>query len=117
MGSPHKNSPLATESSDQKIDLLISNLWQRGTESIHAMHVVNTDAISHQNKYMYKCLQTEEQDNKKKYLKSFLQQHCHLSSSIILVDGLIGVEAESTLKLIAIHLATKWKHPYSRICG
>ena len=29
-------------------------------------------------------------------------------------DGLLGVEALATLKMIAIRLATKWRQPYSR---
>ena len=32
----------------------------------------------------------------------------------MLVDGLLSVEAEDTLKHIVIYLATKWKQPYLR---
>ena len=33
-----------------KWDLLIRDLWTQGTDSIHEMHVVNTDAVSYQYK-------------------------------------------------------------------
>ena len=33
------------------------------------------------------------------------------------MDGLLGVEATATLKRIASRLATKWRQPYSKMCG
>ena len=63
------------------------------------MRVVNTDTLFHHNKYQDKCLQmAKKENNKKKYLDSRLHQHHHLSPFIVLVDGLLGVEAEATLK-------------------
>ena len=32
---------------EQKVDLLIHDLCQNGTDSVHDMHVVNTDSKSH----------------------------------------------------------------------
>ena len=49
-GSPHNNSPVNTENLEQKGYLIIRNIWQRGTESIHYMRVVNTDTPSHRKK-------------------------------------------------------------------
>ena len=40
----------------EKGDLLIRNLWIQGADSIHDMHVVNTDTISYQYKTPEKCL-------------------------------------------------------------
>ena len=40
---------------DQKGDLLIHDLWQNGTDSVHDMSVVNTDAKSHIAKAPEKC--------------------------------------------------------------
>ena len=77
------------------------------------MRVVNTDALSHWNKSTEKYFQNTEKENKKKYLESCLQKCCHLSSFIVSVYGLLGIEAEATIKSIAGHLATKCKHPYS----
>ena len=81
------------------------------------MHVGNTDALSHRNKSPDKCLQTEEKKKKKKYLESFLQQLRQFYPFILSVDDLLGVDTEAVLKCIVIHLATKWKYPYSRTCG
>ena len=41
---PDDTPPEATE---QKEHLLIRYLWQNGTDSVHAMRVVNTDATSY----------------------------------------------------------------------
>ena len=45
------------EATEQKGDLLLWDLWQNGTDSVHNMHVVNTDAKSHTAKKLEKCLQ------------------------------------------------------------
>ena len=42
---------------EQKRDLLIRDLWQNGTDIVHNMRVVNTDAKSHMAKAPEKCLQ------------------------------------------------------------
>ena len=36
---------------------------------------------------------------------------------VILVDGLLGIKADTTLKCLASRLATKWGQPYSRTSG
>ena len=60
MGSSTNNPPATIDNLDQKGDILIHDLWQRGTDSIHDMSVVNTDALSYRNKAPEKCLQTVE---------------------------------------------------------
>ena len=59
---------------------------------------------------------TAEKDKKRKYLEYFPQKHCHLYPFIVYINGLLGVQAEATLKRLVICLMTKWKQPYSRIC-
>ena len=39
---------LTLEEGEEKGDLLIRNIFTQGTDSIHNMHVINTDAISYQ---------------------------------------------------------------------
>ena len=112
-GSLHKNSPVATENSKQKGDLPIRNLCQIGMDSIHDMRVMNTDALSHQNKSSQKRLHTVDKDNKKNYLQSCLHKCLHFSTFVVLVDGLLRVQSEAMLKRTSNRLATKWKHPYS----
>ena len=51
------------------------------------------------------------------YLEACLQQHRHFSPLVVLVEGLLGLEATATQKRIASRLATKWKQSYSKTCG
>ena len=50
---------------EQKGDLLICDLWQNGTNSVHEMRVVNTDDISHLAKIPEKSRQEVERSNKR----------------------------------------------------
>ena len=59
----------------------------------------------------------EKKKNKKKYLHAFLKYHRRFNPFVASVDGLIGFEAEATLKRLSSHLATKWKELYSCKCS
>ena len=50
-----ENAP-PLESTEQKDDLLMSELWQNGTDSVHDMRVVNTDDKYNTAKPPEKCL-------------------------------------------------------------
>ena len=97
----------------QKGNLLLRDLWHNGTDSVHNMRVVNTDAKSYWEKSPEKCLEKAEKSKKKMYLEACLQQRRHFSLLVASVDGLLGVEATATLKMIASRLASKWKQSYS----
>ena len=97
------------EVKEQKGDLLIRDLWQQGTNSVHDMRVVNTDAPTHQNKDPEKYLYEAERGKKKMYLEACFQKRQHFSPFFASVDGLLGLEATDTLKRIASRLANKWK--------
>ena len=81
------------------------------------MCVVNTDALTYLSKAPEKCLHEAEKGKKKMYLESCLQQRRHFSPFVASVDGLLGEEVTATLKRKASRLATKWKQPYSKMCG
>ena len=81
------------------------------------MRVVNTDTLTYLKKAPEKCLHEAEKGKKKMYLEACLQQHRHFSLFVASMDGLLGVEATAALKRIAIRLATKWRQPYSKMCG
>ena len=81
------------------------------------MHFVNTDAKYHTMKTREKCLQDAERGKKWIYLEACLQQRRHLSPFVSSVDGLLVVEATTTLKRLASRLATKWRQSYSSTCG
>ena len=52
------------EVTEQKGDLLIRDLLQQGIDSVHDMHVVNTDALTHRTKDPEKCLHEVEWEKK-----------------------------------------------------
>ena len=54
--------------SEQTGDLLIRDLCKNGTDSIHGMRVVNTDAKSYWGRSPEKCLEEAERGKKKMYL-------------------------------------------------
>ena len=56
-GTTDQYNASPTEAAEQKVDLLIRDLWHNGTDSVHLMCIVNTDAKSHLAKTMEKCLQ------------------------------------------------------------
>ena len=68
-------------------------LWTQGTDSIHDMRVVNTDAVSYQSKTPEKCMETAEREKNSNYLNSCLNKLIHFTPFVALVDGLLGVEA------------------------
>ena len=76
---------------EQKGDLLIRDLWQNRTGSVHNMRVANTDAKSHSAKTPEKCLQEAERGNNWMYVKAYLQKCRHFSPFVASVDGLLGV--------------------------
>ena len=81
------------------------------------MRVMNTDAKSYWGRTPEKFLEEAEKGKKKMYLEACHQQRQHFSPFVASVDGLLGVEATATLKMIARRLASKWKQPYSKTCG
>ena len=115
--TPSDATTAAPEVMEQKGDLLIRDLWQQGTDSVHDIRVMNTDSLSYVRRSPEKCLQEAERGKKKIYLEACLQQRRHFSPFVALVDGLLGVEATANLKRIASRLATKWGQPYSKTCG
>ena len=115
--NPTRETTAAPEVTEKNGDLLIRDLWQQGTDSVHEMRVVNTDALYHVRKTPEKCLHEAERGKKKTYPEACLHQRRHFSPFVDSVDGLLGVEATDTLKRIASCLATKCRQPYSKTCG
>ena len=55
---------------EQKGDLLIHEIWQNGIDSVHDMHVVNTDKKSYLTKTPERCLQDAAKAKIKMYLEA-----------------------------------------------
>ena len=51
---------------------MIQDICTQGTDIIHDIRVMNTDAISYQSKTPEKGLETAKQENKRKYLNTCL---------------------------------------------
>ena len=58
--SKYKSSMPQLEAMEKKGNLLIRDLWQNGTDSVHEMRTVNTDAKYHLEKTPEKFLQEAE---------------------------------------------------------
>ena len=72
------------------------------------MRVANTDNKYHLANTPEKCIQEAKREKQKMYLEACLQPFLPFSAS---TDGLLGVEAGDTLKMISSCLATKWQQP------
>ena len=59
-GEDKLNEYLLKDEEELKGGILIRDLWTQGTDSIHNMSVVNTDAPSYLSKNPKKCLETSE---------------------------------------------------------
>ena len=53
------------EATEQKGGLLLRDLWQNGTNNVHDMRVMNTDAKSYWERSPEKCLEEAEKSKKK----------------------------------------------------
>ena len=98
-------------------DLLVHGLWERGTAAISDVKVVDTDAASYRDKDPMKVLELAERGKKRKYLKACLENRRHFTPFVVSADGLLGREANTYLRRIAALLAVKWDRPYSQVCG
>ena len=90
---------------------MIRYIWIQGTDRIQYMRVVNTDAVSYQSKTPEKCLDTTDCKKKRKYRNACLNERRHFTPFVASLDGLLGVEAEATLKRVASRLTQKWQGP------
>ena len=81
------------------------------------MRAVDTDAVSDQSKSPENCLESTKRKKKKKYLNACLNKRQQFTPFVASVYGILGVNAEVTLKRIASRLSQNWKEPYSRTCG
>jgi len=120
--SPAKNANQnidkeAATGEDERGDLLIRGFWTPGTDCILDVRVTDTDAKSYCNRTPSKVLESHEKEKKRKYLGSCLENRRHFTPFVISVDGLLGREAQTFAKRLAVKLAGKWQKPYSQVCG
>jgi hypothetical protein len=87
-------------------DVLIRTLWDKGTDCILDMIVMDTDAIYYHNKDPTKVMEAAERLRKKTYIQPCLDQQRHFTL-IVSVDGLVEKEARTVIKTLAENQAQK----------
>jgi hypothetical protein len=97
--------------------ILTRGLWERGTDCILDVIVTDTDAPTYQMKDPHKVLEAASCLKKKTYLQPCLNHIHHFTPFIVSVDGLIGKEAKTFLKVLAARTATKAGKTYSNVMG
>jgi hypothetical protein len=105
------------DDNENKGDVLIRGLWEKGTDCIIDVRVTDTDAPSYIKTSPVKALETAERAKKNKHLQACLDQRRHFSPFVVSVDGSLGKEAKTVLKVLASKMATKAGKPYSSVMG
>ena len=80
-----------------------------GSDIIHNICVLNTDAVYYQSQTSKKCLETADHEKKKKHLHVCLNERRHFTPFVASADGLLGIEVEVTLERLSNRLTAKWK--------
>ena len=102
---------------DERGDLLIRGFWTAGTDCILDVRVTDTDSNSYCKRTPFKVLESQEKEKKRKYLGPCLENRRHFTPFVLSVDGLLGREAKTFAKRLAVKLAGKWQKPYSQVAG
>jgi hypothetical protein len=69
---------------------------------------MSTDAKSYRHRDPDKVIATQEREKKRKYLGPCLEQRRHFTPFVCSTDGLLGQEASTFAKRLAVKLANKW---------
>jgi hypothetical protein len=83
------------------------------------VRVTDTDSKSCCKRTLFKVLESaQEKEKKLKYLGACLENRPHFTPFVLSVDGLLlGREAKTFAKRLAVKLAGKWQKPCSQACG
>jgi hypothetical protein len=88
-----------------------SGFWRRGATAIFDVRITDTDAASYRGQPPKKVL-AKDRDN-----QACLDRRRQLTPLVFLVDGMSGIKAKAAGKKLASRLASRWKRPYSDVCG
>ena len=111
-----ENEAVQTDNQDRG-DILIRGLWEKGTDCIIDVRVTDTNAPSAINKDPHTVLETHEREKKRKYLKACQDQRRHFTPFVVSCDGLMGKEADALLRNLAERFGKKTGKSYSETCG
>ena len=105
----------AATGEDERGDSLIRGLWTAGTDCILDARVTDTDAKSYCKRTRPKCW------SRKKKRKTEISRRMpggnrrHFTLFVFSVDGVLGLEAQTFAKGLAVKIAGKWQKPHSQV--
>jgi hypothetical protein len=108
---------MSTAEKKDRGDIHIRRLWERETDFISDVRVMDTDASTYQMKDPINVLEAAERLKNNKYLQLCLDQRCHFTRFIVSVDDLIVKEAKTVLKILPARTTTESGKMYSNIMG
>ena len=100
-----------------RADLAVRGVWERQTEVLFDIRVIDTDAQSYVNCTPMEVLGVAEKEKKAKYSKACEERRGTFTPFCCSVDGLLGHEAETFLRRLGDCLAVKWERSYSEVMG
>ena len=98
-------------------DLGVRGLWAAQTEALFDIRVMDTDAQSCTSQNVDSVLLSAENEKKKKYLDAVESRHASFTTFATTIDGVLALEANSVMKLLATKIALKWEKPLSEVTG
>jgi hypothetical protein len=107
----------AKSNDEDRGDILVRGLWQRGTDCIIDVRVTDINSKSQCHLTPAKALLKHEREKKSKHLDTCIEQQRHFTPFVLSTDGHLGMEAKVLLKRLSALLAAKWDKPYSVVCG
>jgi hypothetical protein len=107
----------AKSNDEDRGDILVRGLWQRGTDCITDVRVTDINSKSQRHLTPAKALLKHEREKKSKYLDACIGQGRHFTPFVLSTDGQLGMEAKVLTKRLSALLAAKWDKSYSVVCG
>jgi len=105
------------ETNNNRGDILIRGFYQNATDCIIDVSNHYLDSLTYYETDPHQVLKEKENVKKRKYLKDCLAQRRSFVPFCSSIDGMLGEEATSILKVIATKLSQKWSQPYSQTSG
>ena len=111
---PEEPVTFVNSTSHNRGDLLIRGFFNRGTDVIVDVRIVDLNCKTHRNKTAASVLKSAEQEKKHKYKRDCEQQRRTFVPFVMSTCGLIGGEAKNFLQRLGKIYAEKSGDPYSR---
>ena len=96
-------------------DLAVRGVWQAQCDALFDIRVVDTDAPSYRSRTPQDILRSAELDKKRKYLQACQDRRASFTPICVLVDGLLGKEADFFIHHLCDFLCAKWDRPFSLV--